>query len=117
MAIITFKIIQNAKVGGVLENLRYLLQDGDRDFLKIEEEMNEKMKVGKLVIYGPGPDLWALKYWAINFAKKCELHQYSGDDNESKLHNLPYLVSFYLLMTLRPICKRKDIIVASIDWL
>ena len=52
MAIITFKIIQNAKVGGVLENLGYLLQDGDRDFLKIEEEMNEKMKrkVGKLVI-------------------------------------------------------------------
>ena len=99
MAIITFKIIQNAKVGGVLENLGYLLQDGDRDFLKIEEEMNEKMKrkVGKLVIYGPGPDLWALKFWAINFAKICELHQHSGDDNESKLHNLPYLVSFTFL--------------------
>ena len=31
-AITTFKLIQNAKVGGVLENSGYLLQHGHRDF-------------------------------------------------------------------------------------
>ena len=31
-AITTFKLIQDAKVGGVLENSGYLLQNGHRDF-------------------------------------------------------------------------------------
>ena len=53
----------------------------------------------------------AAQLWAINFAKKCELHQYSANNNESiccpkcsfKLI-WPQLVSCYLLMTqLRPL--------------
>ena len=47
----------------------------------------------------------AAQLWAINFAKKCELHQYAADNNESiccpkcsfKLI-WPYLVSCYLIM-------------------
>ena len=32
MAITAFKLIQNANVGGVLDNSGYLLPDGHRDF-------------------------------------------------------------------------------------
>ena len=41
MAITTFKIMQNAKVGGVLQNSGYLLQDGQlgTEMFKLEEEM------------------------------------------------------------------------------
>ena len=44
MAITTFKIMQNAKVGGVLQNSGYLLQDGQlgTEMFKLEEEMRPK---------------------------------------------------------------------------
>ena len=41
IAITTFKFIQNAKVGGVLENICYNM--GTKIF-KIEDDMTEKMK-------------------------------------------------------------------------
>ena len=42
-AITTFKLIQNAKVGGVLESSGYLLHHGTEIF-KIEEEITDKIK-------------------------------------------------------------------------
>ena len=48
----------------------------------------------------------ATQIWPINFAKKCELHQYSDDNNESICCSkcsfkliLLYLVSCYLSIT------------------
>ena len=45
IAVTTLKHIQNAKVGGVLENSGYLLFDiMGTEIFKIEDEMTEKMK-------------------------------------------------------------------------
>ena len=46
IAIIILKLIQNAKVGGVLKNFGYMLcYEMGTEIFKIKEEMTEKMKL------------------------------------------------------------------------
>ena len=46
IAITILKLIQNAKVGGVLRNFRYMLcYEMGTEIFKIKEEMTEKMKL------------------------------------------------------------------------